>query len=102
MNMPSLTYTSNTSINTTTKPPKPQHDKIRRAHEYEQRRKEKEAAQLHRERLRVELAKDKAERAADRARKEGKDPTQQKLAYTEAYDRATGKGGGVASDGTGM
>jgi hypothetical protein len=56
---------------------------------------------LHRERLRIELAKDKGERASDRARKDGKGPPEQKKAYQEAYDRALGKGGGVASDGTG-
>lgn len=73
-----------------------EHERLRREREYELRKKEKEDAKIHREQLKRQIAEDKAERAADKAFKDGKDP---KAAYKEAFDRAMGKGtGGKSKD----
>jgi len=62
--------------------------KMQRDREYEARKKEKIRFNAEREKLKMELAKDKGERAAEKARREGKDP---KVAYDEAFAKALGK-----------
>ena len=70
-----------------------QYEKAQRMREYEKRKKEKAAAKLQREKLNRLIAQDKAERAADKARREGRDP---KAAYDAALAKYTKKSGGGA------
>ncbi|GBG26539.1 UBX domain-containing protein 6 [Hondaea fermentalgiana] len=68
-----------------------EHEKLQREREIELEKREKAAFKAQRDRLRQEIANDKAERAAEAARRRGETPDQVKKAFQEAYDRALGK-----------
>mmetsp|Transcript_18791 Transcript_18791/g.33345 ORF Transcript_18791/g.33345 Transcript_18791/m.33345 type:complete len:352 (+) Transcript_18791:180-1235(+) len=69
-----------------------QHERIQREAEYAARRKEKELFKKEKERLRIEVAKDKGERASSAAIAKGATPEEAKKAYDEAYQRSLKKG----------
>lgn len=72
-------------------------EKASREREWQKRKKEKADFKAHKERLRIEVAKDKAERAADKVRRQGGDTAACKAAYDASYDKSMGGGGSESS-----
>ncbi|CAK9098646.1 Crustacean calcium-binding protein 23 (CCBP-23) [Durusdinium trenchii] len=74
-----------------------EHERLQRERDYAKRKKEKEMFLAEKARLRKEVAKDKADRAADAATRRGASAEEVRQAYQAAYDRAMGKGTGADS-----
>jgi len=72
-----------------------QYEQAQRMREYEKRKKDKAAAKVQREKLNMLIAQDKAERAADKARRMGQDP---KAAYDAALAKSMKKSGAKGGD----
>jgi hypothetical protein len=67
------------------------HEKLQREAEFERRRKEKEQFLREKQRLRLEVAKDKGDRAADAARRRGASPDECKAEFERVYNDYMGK-----------